>query len=901
MVGQTLSHYRIIEKIGEGGMGEVYLAEDSRLDRKVALKILPEHLSERADRRERFEREARAVSSLNHPHICTLHDIGEQDGIHYLVMEHLEGESLAARLKKGALPLDQTLEYAIQIADALDRAHRQGVVHRDLKPDNIMLTKSGAKLLDFGLAKLRATEATQENLSALPTEHTNLTAEGTILGTLQYMAPEQLEGKDTDSRTDIFAFGAVVYEMATGKKAFEGKSQASLIAAIMGQDPRPMSELQPMTPQLLDWVVKKCLAKQPDERVQSAHDVMQELKWVTEVGTAVDSLPAVAAPAAWKRAMPWSIAGAIALIAIIWSLWQAAPSDQRSVTRTVVRLTVELPERHQLAVQRGMGGVVGRRYPPVAISRDGSQLAFAALDEDGVPRLYLRALDSLKPRLLSGTENAELPFFSPDGQWVGFLLGGQVSKVSGGGGVPIAVGNAPLANARGAAWAADETIVLGGQNTGLVRMDAATGATEPLTQLDGERVENYHAWPYILPDDEHALFTVVTPTRTDLAVLTLATGEYHLLEQAEDAAQPHYLESGHLVFFRPGGLFVAPFSLSRLAIDGPVKNVPVGDLIEGWESGLNLGYFAASVSGSLVFVPGTVDLRQNRIVRVDRTGSVEPLLEPSRYYGMPAVSPDGARLIASDHDPQSSDSGGKIFLHDLQRRNRTRMTPDGASISPVWSADGTRIFFTRFGRGGHSDLYWLPADGSGGLESLADRAFDQYPTDASRDGRLLVFDENHPESSGDIYLMSLDGNNTSHAFATTSANEQEATFSPDSRFLAYVSNETGRDEIYVRPLSGDGGKTVVSTDGGRWPRWSPAGNELFYMQGTTMVAVPVTLEPSFRPGTPEPLFEGNYERGFDVFPDGRHFAMLTFAEADLRELEVVLNWSTELEEKVPTN
>ena len=691
MIGNTLSHYKIISKLGQGGMGEVYLAEDSRLDRKVALKILPQHLSERAELRERFERGARAVSSLNHPHICTLYDIGEQDGIHYLVMEHLVGETLEARLAKGPLPLDQTLEYAIQIADALDKAHRQGVVHRDLKPGNIMLVKSGAKLLDFGLAKLQATR-TPTNLSALPTEQANLTAEGTILGTWQYMAPEQLEAKEADSRTDIFAFGAVVYEMATGKKAFEGKSQASLIAAIMGQDPRPMAELQPMTPALLDWVVKRCLAKEPDERWQTAADLMAGLRGTTEVWSQVAPPTSVAVPPLWRRAIPWSIAGVIAVIAIIWSLWHAAPSDLRSVTRTVVRLTIELPERHQLAVQRGTEGAIARRYPPVAISRDGSQLAFAALDEDGVSRLYLHALDSLEPRVLSGTENAELPFFSPDGEWVGFLVRDQVSKVSVSGGVPIVVGNTPFGTARGAAWASEETIVLGGPNTELVLMDAGTGATKPLTQLNGEREENYHAWPYILPDNVHVLFTVATPTRTDLAVVTLATGEWHLLEQTENAAQPHYLESGHLVFFRPGGLFVAPFSLSRLAIDGPVTSVPVGELIEGGNAGLDLGYFAASVSGSLVFVPGTVDLQQNRIVRVDRTGSVEPLLEPGRYYGLPAVSPDGARLVVTDHIRQSSDSTGELFRHNLERRSRTRMTPDGASIHPVWSADGTRIF-----------------------------------------------------------------------------------------------------------------------------------------------------------------------------------------------------------------
>jgi len=386
MIGTTLSHYKIIEKLGQGGMGEVYLAEDSRLDRKVALKILPQHLSERAELRERFEREARAVSSLNHPHICTLYDIGEQDGIHYLVMEHLVGETLEARLAKGALPLEQTLEYAIQIADALDKAHRQGVVHRDLKPGNIMLVKTGAKLLDFGLAKLQAAD-TPTNLSALPTEQANLTAEGTILGTLQYMAPEQLEAKEADSRTDIFAFGAVIYEMATGKKAFEGKSQASLIAAIMGQDPRPMEELQPMTPQLLDWVVKRCLVKEPDGRVQSAADLMAELRLVSEVGTPVGPSPSVTGPAAWRRAIPWSIAVAAMVVAIgVWNL-KPGPSPRPG---PVSRFVMTLPAGERLS----MGNA-----PPIALSPDGKHLAFAAFR--GSSRyLYLRSMDNLEARVV---------------------------------------------------------------------------------------------------------------------------------------------------------------------------------------------------------------------------------------------------------------------------------------------------------------------------------------------------------------------------------------------------------------------------------------------------------------------------------------------------------------------
>ena len=407
MIGKTLSHYKILSKLGQGDQGEVYLAEDSRLDRKVALKILPEHLSERADLRERFEREARAVSSLNHPHICTLHDIGEQDGIHYLVMEHLEGESLADRLEKGALSLEQTLEYAIQIADALDKAHRQGVVHRDLKPGNIMLVKSGAKLLDFGLAKLKATEATEENLSELPTEQANLTAEGTILGTLQYMAPEQPEAKDTDSRTDIFAFGAAVYEMATGKKAFEGSSQASLIAAIMEKEPRPMAELQPMTPSAIDRVVKKCLAKEPDSRWQTASDLQDEMKWITEGGSQAVPAPLTAHSKIRDR-LGW-VAAALLLVITVVAL--AVPYLRQPATAA-------RPVR--FAISPSAKGVLSW-HPSVEISPDGTQVAFIAT-VDGKQFLWVRPLDSLQARPLPGTEGASFPFGLPMGRTLHFFL-----------------------------------------------------------------------------------------------------------------------------------------------------------------------------------------------------------------------------------------------------------------------------------------------------------------------------------------------------------------------------------------------------------------------------------------------------------------------------------------------
>ena len=518
MIGQTLSHYKIIEKLGEGGMGEVYLAEDSRLDRKVALKILPQHLSERAELRERFEREARAVSSLNHPHICTLYDIGEQDGIHYLVMEHLEGETLAARLEKGALPLEQTLQYAIQVADALDKAHRQGVVHRDLKPGNIMLTKNGAKLLDFGLAKLQATE-TPTNLSALPTEQASLTAEGTILGTLQYMAPEQLEGKEADSRTDIFAFGAVVYEMATGKKAFEGQSQASLIAAIMEKEPPAMSELEPMTPQLLDWVVKRCLAKESDERVQTAADLTAELRLVSEVGTPVGPSPSVNGPAAWRRAIPWGIVAVVLVIAAIM-LWSDSTviSDVKPVTRTEITLPSTTP--------LGLGSV-GFDPTLIALSPDGNKLVFVGKAAEGT-QLYLREMDGLEITPIVGTEGAQHPFFSPDSNWVGFLTEDRVKKISLRGGGPITLCATPTLLR--ATWTHDDMIYFGSDQGRVLNSVPASGGV-PTTIFD---MTFEGTFGEILPDGQSALVMIQAPNSVNddfssIYALSLETLEKKLL------------------------------------------------------------------------------------------------------------------------------------------------------------------------------------------------------------------------------------------------------------------------------------------------------------------------------------------------------------------------------------
>ena len=523
--GARLGSYEVLSPLGAGGMGEVYKARDTRLDRTVAIKVLPSHLADKPQLRERFEREARTVASLNHPHICVLHDIGQQDGIHFLVMEYLEGETLAQRLDKGPLPLDQVLRYAIEIADALDKAHRQGVTHRDLKPGNIMLTKVGAKLLDFGLAKLRADAAPGVPFSQLPTAQDSLTVEGTILGTLQYMAPEQVEGKvdDVDARTDIFAFGAVVYEMATGKKAFEGKSAASVIGKIMQYDPPPMSSLQPMTPPTLDRVVKKCMAKVPEKRWQAASDLYDELKWIAEGGSET-GMPAVAVTVAaspgWRRALPLVLTAVVAVILggiAVWILMRSGVLPPQPVSR----FALTLPLTELLGARTS-----GMFEPVVALSPDGTRLVYVANQQ-----LYLRLMDSLEARPIPGTEGAAAPFFSPDGQWVGFFADGKLKKVSISGGAALTLCDAP--NSRGASWGPDDTIVFAPTpNSGLFQVSAAGGTPQVLTTLKAGDVA--HDYPHSLPGGKAVLFRVWGSTSlatSRIEVHVLGTGERRVLVQ----------------------------------------------------------------------------------------------------------------------------------------------------------------------------------------------------------------------------------------------------------------------------------------------------------------------------------------------------------------------------------
>jgi serine/threonine protein kinase len=603
LIGKRLGSYQVLSQVGAGGMGEVYKARDTRLDRFVAIKVLPPHLADRTELRERFEREARTIASLNHPHICTLHDIGHQVGTDFLVMEYLEGETLAQRLQKGSLPIQQVLQYAIEIADALDKAHRKGVTHRDLKPGNIMLTKLGAKLLDFGLAKLKE-ELAPANvpLSELPTVDDPLTAKGAIIGTLQYMAPEQLEAKEVDARTDIFAFGAVVYEMATGKKAFEGKSQASLIAKILETDPPPISSLQPMTPPALDRVVRKCLAKEPDQRWQTASDLCGELKWIAEGSSQVGAIAAstVNVQDALRKRFAWASVGLAACAIIALTVWNLKPTPPKPVVRTVITL----PPGDRL-------GAGAPQLPALAISRDGKQLVYAAIH--GVTsQLYLRPLDIQEARPIPNTEGASEPFFSPDGQWIGFYAGGKLKKISVSGGAAVILADA--LNQFGASWGSQSKIVFAPSvGSPLLQVSDAGGDPRPLTQPEKGISD---IWPDFLPGGKAVLFTAESLASSRIAALSLATGKQHNLVSG---TQPRYSISGHLIYTRSGGTLMAvPFDPQRLEITG--TPVPVVEGVAQSADGETTQY-SISDSGTLVYFSGGSQSNQRKIVWVSRDGA----------------------------------------------------------------------------------------------------------------------------------------------------------------------------------------------------------------------------------------------------------------------------------------
>jgi Tol biopolymer transport system component/predicted Ser/Thr protein kinase len=878
--GTRLGPHEILEPLGAGGMGEVYRARDTRLDRIVALKVLPGHLADNEELRQRLDREAKTISQLSHPHVCALYDVGHQDGVDYLVMEYLEGETLADRLVKGPLPTEQVLRYGIQMADALDKAHRIGIVHRDLKPGNVMLTKSGVKLLDFGLAKAVA-PATPQQMTSFPTQQA-LTQKGTILGTFQYMAPEQLEGREADARTDIFALGGVLYEMATGQKAFSGKSQASLISSIMGSEPPPVSAVAPMTPPAFDRIVRKCIAKDPEDRWQSAADLGSELKWISESSQGAPPLPLISRARSRDRLFLW-MALAVVTAALAFTVLRREPT----ATPRKIRFTIPLPEGNTFGSFAQAGAV--------ALSPDGRRLAFTAVPPGGRSALWVRDLDALTPRVLPGTEGAALPFWSPDSRFIGYFAGGKMKRVDVSGGVSQTLCDAPFAY--GGTWSSDGVILFSPDSShSLMRVAASGGAPTSETTLVSGEIGHY--WPSFLPDGRHYLLLVESEkaTSTEIHVGTLGKKENRRLTAAESGAL--YAPPGYLLFVREGTLTAQTFDARSLQLTG--EPIPIAERVGrmGGAGPTRYGPFSASSNGVLAY--GAVAVVSSQLVWFDRRGQVLGISSPGDYAD-PELSPDGKRVAVCRDDPRTGTPD--IWIMEVSRGTQSRLTFHPRwEVYPVWSPDGSRIAFA-WDKEGHTDIYLKAA--SGGVEELLlkeRRA--TYPLDWSRDGRLLLFSALDPKTGSDLWLLPLDGSRTPKPLLQTPFNEGEARISPDGRFFAYTSDESGRPEVYVRPLASMAEQWQISTQGGTKPAWRRDGKELFYLaEDRRLMSLELTDGSGFDRYTPRPLFQTRAPRvdfpGFHslyaVTPDGQRF--LTVTEPEGRSsppITVVLDWAVEL-------
>jgi Tol biopolymer transport system component len=898
-------------------MGEVWRAKDTRLEREVAIKILPADFAANVQFKARFEREAKTISQLNHPNVCTLFDVGEaviptsgarrdllsadsspasrdrNDGsattdgvtINFLIMELIEGESLADRLLKGALPLELVLRHGAEIASALDAAHRQGIVHRDLKPGNVMLTKSGAKLLDFGLAKsgpLLSSTSSVSQLADNPTEHKPLTEQGTILGTFQYMAPEQLEGQDADARTDIFAFGAVLYEMATGRRAFQGKNKTSLIAAIVSSTPTPLSEIAPLTPPALDHVIKKCLAKDADDRWQSIRDVADQLAWIGEAGSKAGEAAPVLAKRKTKLRVAWGLHAATALVTLAATLGvvQAMKQPPR-----VVRSTLLPPDKTNFD---SMSGVL-------ALSPDGRRAAFVAGGDDGKKMLWVRSLDALTAQPLAGTDGASFPFWSPDSRFIAFYSGGKLRKVDANGGPPQAICDAQ--SGRGGAWNAEGRILFTPTPTDvLYRVPAAGGKPVAVTVLDPKHDETSHRHPSFLPDGIHFLFLIEAGDKTDdpesgfgLWIGSLESKEKTRLLSTNSSAR--YSRTGHVLFLRDRTLVAQRFDAKSLKLEGDA--VPVAENIARtlrWETP-----FSVSDTGLLAFQAGaSSDL--STLLLVARDGKELKAFGKQADYRSPALSNDGRYIAASLVDQATGKAD--IWVLDVERGTSTRLTFDPADeMAPIWSPDDRYIYFTSR-RQGKGDIFRKQSSGIGAEEVvLADPEWSMLMS-LTADGKFGgVMTQNVPgKTEWDISLLNVD-ERKSMVLLQTPFSELNPKLSRDGKWLAYNASESGRAEVYVQRLDGEGGKWQISTDGGTRPRWSRDERELVFLSpDSKLMVVDMALGSIFKASVPRLFMDPGIRPALGYqydLPDDGSFVLVNRAvdQAVVEPVTLVQNWT----------
>ncbi len=892
MIEVTLGHFQIVEKIGAGGMGEVYRARDMRLGRDVALKVLPSEFADDPERMARFGREAQVLASLNHPNIAAIYGLEESNGKRALAMELVPGETLEQIIANRDLGMAGAMSAAKQIADALEYAHERGVIHRDLKPANIKLTPDGTvKILDFGLAKALENSPQAADIRTSPTISVLSTKAGVILGTAAYMSPEQARGKDVDRRTDIWSFGALLYEMLTGRQAFPGETISDTLAAVIKEEP-DWALLPSNLPGPVANLIRRCLVKDSRRRLRDIGEARIAIEGTISGSAFADAAPGSRAPAAsqpsWRRALPWILASAAA-VAGATALAIGFHPVERSVS-PVTRLEAVLSPEQQLVFPDS---------PVLAISPDGRSLAYLA-QEDGITRVYIRALGDTQGRFIAGTEDAKNPFFSPDGQWVGFFGDLKLKKIAVAGGTPVTLCDAPTP--RGASWGPDDTIVFSPDYaSGLFRVSAAGGKPEVVTTPDSARGERTHRWPEVLPNGKGVLFTIGSTTSpgnydvADLGVLSFQTGKTRVLVTGVNTAS--YARSGHILFTRAGLLYAVPFDVDRLELRG--QPVPVVSNVGGDPSS-GAGYWSVSANGTLAYISRRVRPANQNLVLMNRKGEGTVLALPPRPYVLPRFSPDGRRLAFSI----GSGWGGEndIWTYDLSSKSLNRLTFGNHSGYPLWSPDGKRIAFEASGNEVSIDV--KAADGSGPEEVLVPRSnYPQLPDSWSPDGKTLAYVLSAPTEN--TWTFSLNGNERPRLFQ---ARAYGAVFSPDGRWIAYTSPENGSEEVYVRSFPDPTGKWQVSQDGGTSPRWTKKGNGLVYLQGEKVMEVDVDPGNSFEASAPRLLFQlpsGNYDVktapavNYDVTADGETFVFVgRVAEpAAAPRLEFVLNWFEELQKE----
>jgi Tol biopolymer transport system component len=874
--GTRLGPYEIVAPLGAGGMGEVFRATDTRLGRDVAVKVLPQQLSANAEVRARFEREAKTVSSLNHPHICTLHDVGREGDTDYLVMELVEGETLAQRLAKGALAGPEVLKLGGQIADALDRAHRAGVIHRDLKPGNVMLTRSGAKLMDFGLARATgmAGPASGSGVSVAPLTHSPtmaapLTAAGTILGTFQYMAPEQLEGSEADARSDLWALGCVLYEMATGRRAFEGKSQASLISSIMGSQPAPLSQLAPLSPPGLERLVQACLAKDPTERLQSAHDVRMQLAWLAEGGSQSGVPAPVAARRRSRERLAWILAaaGLIAAAALAWITLRArGPDGSFPAVIGAWRTSLALPDGVGIPTLNYAGSA---SRATLALSPRGDRVVFVGL-KDGEGALYLRRLDSFDAVRLAKTEGAMAPFFSPDGTGLAFFARGRLWRVDLPDGVPVELASSELSSV-GGSWGDDGQIVYApSYSEALWTIPAGGGEARPLTKVDRAKGEISHRWPCVLPGGAGVLFTIklATSETLDDALIAVAdprTGEHHVL--IEGGSMPRYLDDGRLVFARAGKLLAVAFDLASRQVRG----APVSVLDDVATMPFNgAAWYDVTREGVLAYAAGG-SRRSTGRYSWEGPGHPAQLLDrlDAGDFGTPRLSRDFKQAVV-----QVGGANDKLWLIDLEQMNATRMTSGGGNDSSgVLSPDGRWLLFSSDRAGGGYRFYRMPLGGSAAPEPLLDGRV--FIHSISYPARMLGFTLISPGDGADAYVVAVseDGKPTGKPVLVAGGpnNQASPSVSADGTLVAYESYESGRAEVYVARLADPGARRRLTNDGGEHPLWNRDGSRLFYSSNGRVVSQALRSASGMRFDAPQVVSGSETPgelAGFDVAPDG---------------------------------